>query len=525
MHRYQILHLVFALTFLFASQSCNYPGRAQTSSGISQDQLRQTLSAQSTLRIQTLTPQLVGTQSSPPTQSNDLPTLTGNPVPGQLIQNSPQDDTDTSYTYYAQSGDTLPTLLKRFQVTAEQISSSEPIPAQALIPSGQKLLIANHLGDLTYPGALLPDSEAINSPTAAGFNIDEFVQKAGGYLSTYSENVYGEELSGSQIVQRVASEASVSPRLLLAVLEYRSHWVLGNPPANADIGHPIGFRVPGNIGLYPELVLTGTHLNIGYYGWRLGNVLYLKFPDGSQVRLHPELNAGTVAVQYLFSLFHYPDIWGRALYEDKTFPNLYSQMFGDPWVRATSVEPLFLSDLEQPPLELPFPPGERWSLTGGPHFSWNTGSPRGGLDFAPVTGEPACSVSRAWATAVAPGLIVRSANNVLAIDLDGDGYEQTGWVVVYVHLAEENRIPAGTQVKTDQLLGHPSCERGTNTGTNIHIARKYNGEWLPADSPIPMTLSGWVVHAGLKNYQGELVKGDQIVTASPLGPRTSIIVR
>jgi len=194
-------------------------------------------------------------------------------------------------------------LLKRFQVTAEQISSSEPIPAQALIPSGQKLLIANHLGDLTYPGALLPDSEAINSPTAAGFNIDEFVQKAGGYLSTYSENVYGEELSGSQIVQRVASEASVSPRLLLAVLEYRSHWVLGNPPANADIGHPIGFRVPGNIGLYPELVLTGTHLNIGYYGWRLGNVLYLKFPDGSQVRLHPELNAGTVAVQYLFSLF------------------------------------------------------------------------------------------------------------------------------------------------------------------------------------------------------------------------------
>jgi murein DD-endopeptidase MepM/ murein hydrolase activator NlpD len=176
-------------------------------------------------------------------------------------------------------------------------------------------------------------------------------------------------------------------------------------------------------------------------------------------------------------------------------------------------------------LELPIPPGERWSLTGGPHYSWNTGSPRGGLDFAPVTGEPACSVSRAWATAAAPGLVVRSANNALAIDLDGDGYEQTGWVVVYVHLAGEGRVPQGTQVKADDPLGHPSCERGVNTGTHVHIARKYNGEWLSADGPIQMTLSGWVVYAGLKNYQGELIKGDQIVTASPVGPRTSIIVR
>jgi len=525
MHRHRILYLTFLLVLFSFSISCNYPGRSKPSNNISQAQLRQTLSAQSTSRIQTLTPQPVSTQTSAPAQTTDFPMPTENPMAQEFFKNTVQDDTESSYTYYAQSGDTLPTLLKRFQVTADQVSSSESIPAQTLIPLNQKLLIVNHLGECAYPAALLPDSEVINSPSAAGFNIDEYVQNAGGYLSTYSENVYGEMLSGSQIVQRVASEASVNPRLLLAFLEYRSHWVLGQPESGADTSHPIGFRAPEKVGLYQELVLTGTQLNLGYYGWRLGNILYLKFPDGRQERIHPELNAGTVAVQHLLSLFHYPDIWVKSLYGEKIFPNLYREMFGDPGTRAASVEPLLPVDLEQPVLELPIPPGERWSLTGGPHYSWNTGSPRGGLDFAPVTGEPACSVSRAWATAAAPGLVVRSANNALAIDLDGDGYEQTGWVVVYVHLAGEGRVPQGTQVKADDPLGHPSCERGVNTGTHVHIARKYNGEWLSADGPIQMTLSGWVVYAGLKNYQGELIKGDQIVTASPVGPRTSIIVR
>ena len=113
----------------------------------------------------------------------------------------------------------------------------------------------------------------------------------------------------------------------------------------------------------------------------------------------------------------------------------------------------------------------------------------------------------------------------MALDLDGDGNEQTGWVILYMHLADKDRVTAGEWVQLNDRLGHPSCEGGTSTGTHMHIARKYNGEWIAADGPLPFVLSGWVAHAWEKNYYGELTKGTQVVVASPVGPQTSIIVR
>ena len=189
------------------------------------------------------------------------------------------------------------------------------------------------------------------------------------------------------------------------------------------------------------------------------------------------------------------------------------------------VEPLFPPDLAQPALELPFVPGVLWSLTAGPHIAWRTGTPRGALDFAPITGEPPCVVSTAWVTNSASGLVVRSARGAVVIDLDGDGLEQTGWVLVYMHIAEQDRVSPGAWVETGAHLGHPSCEGGRSTGTHVQLARKYNGEWLAADSPLPMVLSGWVAHAGELPYDGTLEKDRRIVSAHPDGSSGSTIVR
>jgi hypothetical protein len=109
--------------------------------------------------------------------------------------------------------------------------------------------------------------------------------------------------------------------------------------------------------------------------------------------------------------------------------------------------------------------------------------------------------------------------------MDGDGSEQTGWVLVYMHIADENRVAAGTWVDTNLPLGHPSCEGGQATGTHVHLARKYNGEWLAADNPLPMVLSGWVAHAGELSYEGNLEKDGQVVSARPDGSTGSTIVR
>ena len=135
------------------------------------------------------------------------------------------------------------------------------------------------------------------------------------------------------------------------------------------------------------------------------------------------------------------------------------------------------------------------------------------------------TVSRAWVTASAPGLVVRTGDGVVALDLDGDGLEQTGWVLVYMHIADRDRVALGTHVETDTPLGHPSCEGGNATGTNLHLARKYNGEWLAADGPLPMVLSGWVAHAAEQAYYGTLEKDGQVVSARPDGSAGSTIIR
>jgi hypothetical protein len=416
-------------------------------------------------------------------------------------------------------------LAARFNTSPDQISP--PQPNTGLLLPGQQLTIPNLLGDPPYSSALLPDSAIIYSPMVAGFQIDAYINHAGGYLSTYREEVdVGEWLAGFEIVRRVALESSINPQLLLAFLEFRSGWVRGQPNDPIQVDYPIGFYVPDYHGLYLELSLVAKELNIGYYGWRQGTLTELTFPDYTHMRINPGLNAGSVALETLVSMFYrQQQDWLDALYGPQGFLALYAVMFGDPWLAAASVEPLFPPNLVQPTLELPFAPGEYWSLTSGPHIAWRTGTPRGALDFAPITGEPPCVVSTAWVTASAPGLVVRSARGVVALDLDGDGLEQTGWVLVYMHVAEQDRVPLGTWVETNTRLGHPSCEGGQATGTHVHLARKYNGEWLAADGPLPMVLSGWVAHAGELSYEGTLEKDGRIASAHPDGSSGSTIVR
>jgi LasA protease len=383
------------------------------------------------------------------------------PIPGTIIpateahsgKTLPATDSDLAgfYTYAAQSGDTLPAVAAHFETEPDQIFSAGIIPASGYISPGQELYIPWVQDDRMLNWPLLPDGEVVNSPAAIGFDLPEFVQQAGGYLSIYIETLDGEVVSGIEIVQRISSQSSVNPRLLLAFLEYRSNWVYEYPEDSRQADYPIGFYAPGRKGLYQELLMTATQLNVGYYGWRQGSLLVLKFPDQKVERLNPALNAGSAALQHLFSKFYRRDDWQAALYAPGSFLSLYWQMFGDPWTREAAIGPLIPAGLVQPDMELPFLPGERWSLTGGPHSAWDSGTPRGALDFSPVTGEATCAVSARWAAAVAPGVIARAAGNAVALDLDGDGFEQTGWVVVYYHLADRELISNGSLAAQDEL--------------------------------------------------------------------------
>ncbi len=516
-----ILALMWALPWL----ACNFPKPKPVAPGTGSEALRQTMQAvpsSSGVEATQVYPGSGPVEVSP-IPGTAYPDTTPLPVDATSVSGSP--DNSGLFTYTLQSGDTLDALSARFGVQVGQVVSGQALPESGYLPAGYTLYIPWDLGELLPSARLLPDSEVVYSPTSVDFDLDSFVQEAGGYLSVYSQEIDDETVSGIELIRRVASQASINPRLLLALLEYRSGWVYGFPADPERAEYPFGFYIPGRSGLYEELQIIATQLNVGYYGWRQGSRLTVKFSDQKMARLNPNINPGTAALQHLMAMFYRQEDWQSVLYAPAGFPVLYSQMFGDPWERDAFSGALIPDGLSQPVLEFPFQAGERWSFTAGPHAAWDSGTPRGAIDFSPVSGGAACAVSSWWARAAAPGVVVRAERNAVVLDLDGDGYEQTGWVLLYYHLAESELIRANSQVDLDDVLGHPSCEGGRATGKHVHIARKYNGEWMAADGPVPFVLSGWQVVADEKNYHGLLVRGEQTVTSNPSGNQTSIIVR
>jgi len=459
----------------------------------------------------------------PPTDdaSSGLPTLLAPTMtPEVYVANS------APILYYAQAADTLRVVAVRFGVLPAEISSPETISQSGFINPGQLLIIPRRLANTTSSQHLLPDSEVVFSPSAVSFDVPAFVNQAGGYLKTFQEWHKSTGMkSGAEIIMRVAIENSINPRLLLSLLEYRSHWVYGRPEGQAQIDYPLGHVDPNGKGLYNQLTWAVNQLSIGYYAYREGRMTEIQLADGVKTRLSPDLNAGTAALQYFFAQIYGSQDWLSSLSLENGFPAMHVKMFGDPWQRAQTVEPLYPPGVSQPPLILPFTRNWTWAFTGGPHGAWEHEGAYAALDFAPGSTESGCVDTPAWAVASASGLVVRTGPGLVVLDLDGDGHEQTGWVLVYLHVATKDRIAVGTWVAAGDPLGHPSCEGGVSTGTHLHIARKFNGEWVPADGPLPFNLGGWVAHYSGQVYKGTLTRDGATVTACVCSNAPSFVTR
>lgn len=440
------------------------------------------------------------------------------------------------FLYYAQSGDMLSAIAKRFGVEESEIISDADLTKTTLIDPGTLLVIPNRINEPTTPNIqLIPDSEIVFSATALNFDTEAYVKSQNGYLSSFRDYLGSSGwIEGHAAIDRLAIENSINPRLLLGLLEFESRWVRGQPIDLLHTEFPMGFNDYHYKGMSVQMVWAVNTMAIAYYGWRAGTITHIDFPDGSKLRLDPRLNAGTVAIQYLFSRLHSQSQWAQIINPEAGFPALYEEMFGDSWARAELVEPLFPSALNQPPLTLPFEPGVKWSFTGGPHNGWGQINPNiygqshsvfSAIDFAPAADRSGCIPTNTWVVAAAPGLVVRSDNGVVMVDLDGDGYEQTGWNLLYLHIATKDRVEVGTWLELNDRIGHASCEGGVSTGTHLHFARKYNGEWVTADGPIPFIMDGWRVVAGGKAYEGKLVREDVEVIADPLSQAWSNIIR
>lgn len=421
-------------------------------------------------------------------------------TPGQLVD------------YIASSGDTLPGLASHFNTTVKEIHLANPvIPNDATtMPPGFPMKIPIYYQSLWgTPFKILPDSQFVYGPAQKGFDPVSFVKSQPGWLKDYVVYATGNNRDGGQMVQLLAENYSVSPRLILALIEYQTG-ALTKPtqdPATAD--YPLGFEDTAHKGLYLQLSWAVNYLSNGYYGWRSGDLKTFDLSDGRLERPDPWQNAGTVGLQYYLARVLDAKEYEKAVSIDGIYAT-YVKLFGDPWGGDLNLLP---GSLKQPFLRLPFLGGKSWAYTGGPHSAWGDGEPFAAIDFAPPAVVGGCAETNEIVVAMADGVIARADTAIAILDLDGDGDERTGWNIFYLHLASSDMVKAGAKVKAGDRLGRPSCEGGHATGTHVHIARKYNGEWILAGDVIPFDVEGWVAKDGSDAYKGSLSKYSRVVEA------------
>lgn len=470
-----------------------------------------------------IAPSVVSTDAAtfaPPTLEPTLPLPEGALIQPTGNPTRPPVQVASASEYVVQGGDTLFGIAAANGVSLETLLSVNDLPNPDTLFVGQVIRLPDPPREEGSAFKIVPDSRLVRGPGSARFDVADFVSQQPGFFRQLTDEIDNTPYTGAQIVLRVALEYSVDARLLLALIELRSKLLTNPAPSDAQKESPLGAPPYANgikrEGLYLQLAWAADQLNYGYYGWNMRGLNSLEFEDGTRILFARSLNAGTVGVQYMLSQNATYGRWQRDVGEDGLY-RIYAHYFGDPFLGA--VEPLVPNDLQQPELTFPFPQGQVWYFTGGPHGGYGSGSAWAAVDFAPpddlTTVTSACYISENFATAVAPGVIARIAEGTVILDLDGDGDETTGWTILYLHMASRNRIQEGTVVQVGDRIGRPSCEGGFSNGTHMHIARRYNGEWIPvscdecaADAQRPsLVMSGWTFY-GLpgQEYQGGLVR-------------------
>ena len=453
-----------------------------------------------------------------PTQVPPTPTPAVSPTP---VPDRPLYEPGQLVPYTAQNGDTLINLASRFNTSVEEILAANPIiPLDATtMPPGFPMQIPIYYESLWGTAyQILPNSAFVNGPAQQGFDTIAFVNQNPGWLKNHQQYAAEETRSGAEIVEYIANRFSLSPRLLLALLEFQTQ-ALTNPEPPADIDdYPLGYEEDGYHGLYIQLVWAANTLNQGYYGWQTSHLDTIEFLDQTIQHPDPWQNSATVALHYYFSQLYDIEDFNQAVGPEGLIQT-YQNLFEDPW----AYQPHLPGSLRQPEMQLPFDQKKTWALTGGPHTAWGSGDPWAALDFAPPSAVGGCEPTPEWTVAVAPGLVATSKPGMVELDLDGDGDPRTGWVIFYLHLSSNGRVQEGDFLQAGDPVGHPSCEGGESTGSHVHIARKYNGEWIPASGVIPFKMDNWIPEAGDTEYAGGMTRFTEIVIASIDAEEKSLI--
>jgi len=344
---------------------------------------------------------------------------------------------------------------------------------------------------------LLSDEAFVFHPSLAEFNVADALRAANSGLLGYEETLDGRTVGAAETVEAIAREYSLSPKLLLALLEWRGGLVsaLASDPAAVDYA----FGSP-TAGLAAQLDAAARPLFDAFYAYRAA-------PD----RASEMPNAATAALAAL-------PVAGRlaSAADAADFVAVYTRLFGDPLhgqlILAAPTSPM-------PGARLPWTAGQAWNYNGGPHNNnggtfgceWGTdGCPSGpwsSVDFGPMDRtalENLCGSAEGekysawWAVAARGGTVSHGSTTSGTVIVDhGDG-----WSTYYTHLSLTGKVAPGP-IDQGEAVGHPSCQ-GNTTGIHLHFAVNYQGAFVDIDGT---NLGGWNV-TRTTHYNGRMTCPD-----------------
>ena len=297
-----------------------------------------------------------------------------------------------------QPGDTLTRIAERYNVSINALLNVNDLPNPDFLEVGQVINLPQTPVEYTPAFRILPDSRLVRSVGAHLFDTDAFLRAQPGILPQI--NVFtptrladgtqrSDALTASQIIERVSREYSVDARLLLAFLEHFAGLVTASTEEEEALLYPFlaeeASTHTGRTGLYAQLSWLADQLNQGYYDWKYRGKTILEAADGSRLNFHPDLNAGSVGLQFAIARMRDPEQWLTDVSEAGIYET-YRRLFGNPFEDADET---IAAELRQPDLTLPFPRGDVWRFTGGFHGGWGNGSAWSAVDFAPPAEEDA----------------------------------------------------------------------------------------------------------------------------------------
>lgn len=307
-----------------------------------------------------------------------------------------------------------------------------------------------------------------------GFDIE-------GYLAARAPHL----LPHAEALSHWAGYTTISPKVLLALMELKTHAITAGAAAAADVQErPFG-DLSERVGVAEQVQDVADQLATLLYDAGRAS------PESDEFGRRPV----TSPLHELLGRMA-PDSPGRAVEE---FAAVYEALFQDQFAVDDGVGRAPSAPLGPPTglLQFPFPRGATWHI-GGAHTNTGSGSyPLSSLDMYRGGGWGS-NQSSYWVSASAGGTFKRHSSCFAEVVHSG------GWSTTYYHLMNI-RYGTGATVSKNTAFANPAntqgqalCNGGRSTGPHEHWSLKSNGSWYHLNGGV--YLSGYRITATGTSY-------------------------